>query len=291
MWVDLCSPTEAELAAVSEELGLHRVAVEDAVHEHQLPKLDRYGTHAFLIASAVRMDPATGGLDTCEVAAFVTDRALVTVRTDENVDIDAVVDRWDGTAELAHSGVGFLVHGLLDYVADSHLDAVQALDEQIEALEEGVFAARVDHADVQRRSRQLRTSLVTLRRVVLAMREVASALMHRDLHLVDDALLPYYQHVDDHLLRASEWIDSLRELLTTIWATRLNLQGNRLNRIMKRVFSWAAIIAVPPAVTGFYGQHIPYPGFDPSWGFWVSTAAILVFSAALYVMFSRRGWL
>ncbi|HJQ47509.1 MAG TPA: magnesium transporter CorA family protein [Amycolatopsis sp.] len=291
VWLDMCAPTEDDLAAIAEELSLHRLAVEDAVHEHQRPKLDRYDTHAFLTAYAVRLDATTGMLDKCEVAAFITDRALVTVRKDENFDIGEVVDRWDSAGDLAKNGVGFLVHGLLDYVVDSHFEAVQTLDEEIEVLEDLVFADRVDHRDLQRRSLRLRKSLVLLRRVVLPMREVANSLMRRDIHLATDAMVPYYQDVYDHVLRATEWTESLRDLVTTIRETQLTLQGNRLNTIMKKVTSWAAIIAVPTAITGFYGQNVPYPGFDQSWGFWVSTAAMIVISAALYVLFRRRDWL
>ncbi|WP_020423450.1 magnesium/cobalt transporter CorA [Amycolatopsis sp. ATCC 39116] len=291
VWLDFVKPTEADLATISEELGLHRLAVEDAVHEHQRPKLDRYETHAFLTAYAVRLDTATGVLTDSELAAFLTDRALVTVRKDEHFDIEAVVQRWDASADLAKGGTGFLVHGLLDYIVDTHFDAVQAMDDQIESLEDGVFAEHVDHTDMQRRSLRLRKSLVSLRRVVLPMREVVNSLMRRDHHLVDETLMPYFQDVYDHVLRASEWTESLRDLVTTIRETQLSLQGNRLNLIMKKVTSWAAIIAVPTAITGFYGQNVPYPGFERPWGFWLSTAVILALSGALYAMFKRRDWL
>jgi magnesium transporter len=291
VWLDMCAPTEDDLQVISEELGLHRLAVEDAVHEHQRPKLDRYRTHSFLTAYAVRLDESTAVLTDDELAAFITDRALVTVRKSEDFDIDAVVERWDSAAELAKGGVGFLVHGLLDYIVDGYFEAVQSLDDQIEALEDLVFADRVDHKNMQRRSLHLRKSLVKLRRDVLPMREVVNSLMRRDLCLADDALLPYYQDVYDHVLRVSEWTESLRDLVTTIRETQLTIQGNRLNTIMKKVTSWAAIIAVPTAVTGFYGQNVPYPGFQQAWGFWVSTAAILVIAGALYVVFKRRDWL
>lgn len=291
VWLDMCAPSKDDLAMISEELGLHELAVEDAVHEHQRPKLDRYDSHCFLTAYAVRLDTDSGLLNSSELAAFITPRALVTVRKDDHFNIGAVLDRWDSAAELAGSGVGFLVHGLLDYVVDGHFEVVQAMDEQIEALEDLVFAERVDHADVQRRSLHLRKSLVTLRRVVLPMREVVNALMRRDHHVCDDVLMPYYQDVYDHVLRASEWTESLRDLVTTIRETQLNLQSNRLNTIMKQVTSWAAIIAVPTAVTGFYGQNVPYPGFEQPWGFWLSTVVILVISGALYRSFKRRDWL
>jgi magnesium transporter len=291
IWLDFCAPTESDLVAISEELGLHELAVEDAVHEHQRPKLDRYDSHSFLTAYAVHLDDTTGALATSELAAFITDRALVTVRKADDFDMDAVLHRWDSSAELAKSGVGFLVHGLLDYIVDGHFHAAQSLDEQIEALEDLVFDDQPDHHDVQRRSLRLRKSLVQLRRVVLPMREVVNSLMRRDLHLVDEAITPYFQDIYDHVLRASEWTESLRDLITTIRETQLNIQGYRLNTIMKKVTSWAAIIAVPTAVTGFYGQNVPYPGFQTEAGFWASTIGIIVLSAALYVLFKRRDWL
>jgi magnesium transporter len=291
IWLDFCEPTESDLVAISEELGLHELAVEDAVHEHQRPKLDRYDSHSFLTAYAVQLDDATGALAVSELAAFITDRALVTVRKADTFDMDAVVHQWDSSAELAKSGVGFLVHGLLDHIVDGHFHAAQNLDEQIEALEDLVFDDQSNHQDVQRRSLRLRKSLVRLRRVVLPMREVVNSLMRRDLHLVDEAMAPYFQDIYDHVLRASEWTESLRDLITTIRETQLNIQGYRLNTIMKKVTSWAAIIAVPTAVTGFYGQNVPYPGFQTQWGFWSSTIAIIVLSGALYALFKRRDWL
>jgi magnesium transporter len=290
VWLDMCAPSTAELATISEELSLHALAVEDAVHEHQRPKLDRYETHAFLTAYGVRFDVDAGTVATSELAAFVTDRALVTVRKDEHFDIDAVLARWDSAAAPAKGGVGFLVHGLLDYVVDGHFDAVQALDDEIEGLEDSVFAEDVAHDEVQLRSLRLRKSLVTLRRVVLPMREVVNSLMRRN-HLVDDELLPYYQDVYDHVLRASEWTESLRDLVVTIRETQLNLQSNRLNMIMKKVTGWAAIIAVPTAITGFYGQNVPYPGTGQPWGFWMSTAVIVVVGGGLFALFRRRDWL
>ncbi|MFZ3492547.1 CorA family divalent cation transporter [Streptomyces sp. 5.8] len=96
--------------------------------------------------------------------------------------------------------------------------------------------------------------------MVLPMREVVNTLLRRDLHTVSPAMLPYYQDVYDHVLRATEWTESLRDLVNSVMDTNLNVQGNRLNLIMKKVTSWASIIAVPTAITGFYGQKRPLPG-------------------------------
>jgi magnesium transporter len=291
VWLDFCAPTAADLASIAEELGLHELAVEGAVHRNQRAKVDCFDTHSLLTAYSVHLDDRSGNLSSCELSAFITDRALVTVRKNEQFDIDAVLQRWDSSNGLAKSGVGFLLHGLLDYIVDGHFDAAQIMDDQIEQLEDLVFDERPQHARLQRRSLQLRKSLVHLRRVVLPMREVVNTLMRRDVTLVDDTMTPYYQDVYDHVLRASEWTESLRDLITTIRETQLNLQSFQLNTIMKKVTGWAAIIAVPTAITGFYGQNVPYPGFQSAWGFWLSTFAIFVISGALYLAFRKRDWL
>jgi magnesium transporter len=102
---------------------------------------------------------------------------------------------------------------------------------------------------------------------------------------------PYFQDVYDHVLRATDWTESLRDLVTTILETNLTIQGNRLNVITKKVTSWAAIIAVPTAITRFFGQNVPYPGFATTAGFIRSSALILVLSGGLYIMFRRKNWL
>jgi magnesium transporter len=291
VWLDYCDPTEAELVTIAEEFQLHPLAVENAISAHQRPKLDRYDTHLFLSSYAVKLDTESGVLRTHEIGAFVTTNALITVRKDEGVPIDSVLARWDASKELAKHGVSFLLWGLLDDIVDGHFEAVQSLDGEIEALEDLLFDDAPRNTEVQRRSFELRKSLVLLRRVVLPMREVVNSLMRRDLQVLDQGMAPYYQDVYDHVLRATEWTESLRDLVSTILETNLTIQGNRMNLVMKKVTSWAAIIAVPTAITGFYGQNVPYPGFATRWGFWFSAALIIVLSGGLYLGFRRRDWL
>ena len=291
VWLDLRDPDREDLDVLSEEFGLHPLAVEDAVHERQRPKLDRYRSHLFLTAYGAKLDSGTGELATSELAAFVTPRALITVRKDDGLDIGAVVDRWDASSDLAKFGVAFLLHGLLDYIVDGHFDTVQSMDDCVEALEDDLFADNSQSLDVQRRSFELRKSLVLLRRIVIPMREVVNSLMRRDLHVVSDDMMPYYQDVYDHVLRAADWTDSLRDLVTTILETNLTIQGNRMNVITKKVTSWAAIIAVPTFVTGFYGMNVPYPGFSHTAGLVSSVAIMLVVGVALYFVFKSKDWL
>ncbi len=289
LWFDLCAPDAKDLNVIREELGLHALAVEDALDTGERPKLDRYPEHIFIVAYAV--DLQGHELHAHEVGIFVTRNAVVTVRGDEDFDIEQVKQRWDGQPDLAVNGVGFLLHGILDYCVDSQFDTVQQLDEKTDSLEDRLFDEVTSDASMQRRTFELRKAIVKMRRLVLPMREVVNSLLRRDLKIVTEPMAPYYQDVYDHVLRVGEETDAIRDLLANILETRLTVRGNRLNVIMKQVTSWAAIIAVPTAVTGFYGQNIPYPGFGATWGFWTSVGVMLTISIGLFLIFKRKDWI
>jgi magnesium transporter len=291
IWLDLRDPDRDDLAVLSEEFGLHPLAVEDALHHSQRPKLDRYPSHLFLTAYAARLDAATGELATSELAAFITSQALITVRKDDGLDIGAAVQRWDQNPDLTRFGVGYLLYGLLDYIVDTQFESAQSLDDFAEELEDQLFDNVPHGMDVQRRSFQLRKSLVLLRRVVIPMRDVVDDLTQPGLHVVGKELEPYYQDLYDHVLRTGEWTDSLRDLVNSILETNLVIQSNRLNVITKKVTGWAAIIAVPTLITGYFGMNVPYPGFSEKVGFAASLAAIVLAALVLYIVFKRKDWL
>ncbi|SDH63897.1 magnesium transporter [Sinosporangium album] len=291
VWFDLCSPTPADLGVISEELGLHHLAVEDVLYDHQRPKLDTYDSHLFATVYNVEFDKESGGLRSTEINVFITKNALVTVRENDHFDIDELVRRWDSSRDLAKHGVVFLLHGLLDYVVDGHFDVVQALDEQIEGLEDQLFDGLPGNRALQRRMFELRKTMVQFRRYALPMREVVGSLLRRDVEVVDPGMTPYYQDVYDHVLRVTEWTDSLRDLVGNIRETHLTLQGYKLNEIMKKITAWAAIIAVPTMITGFYGQNVPYPGFGQPIGFWISAATMATASFVLFAVFKRKDWI
>ena len=291
VWVDVCAPDQARLSALADELSLDPHAVEDAVEHRERPKASRYTTHMFLSAYEISFDRDDGVLHVCQVAAFVLKRALVTVRQSDEFDMDQVVAVWDENADLIKFGPKALVHGLLDVLVDGHFAAIEALDEEIEKVEDILFEeTRASIRQVQLRSFALRKALVEARRVILPMRDVVTTLMRRadDLH---PELEPYYDDLYDHVLRAAEWTESLRDMVTSIFETNLSLADSRLNTVMKKLTSWAAIIAVPTAVTGFYGQNVPYPGFAKHWGFWVSTIVIITLAGGLYMIFRRKDWI
>jgi magnesium transporter len=294
VWLDLCTPDSKGLHVISEELGLDRLAVEDAVSAHERTKIDRYRSYVFLNLYAPQV--VDGALVLHELSAFVTEHALVTVRQDRDFDVDELIRRWDDSPDITLGDPGgvtpaVLLYGLLDLVVDMQLDASQALDDEADALEELIFDDSFPVREIQQRSFRLRKNLVALRRVSLPMREVVNTILRRDLRFVAPTLMPYYQDVYDHTLRVAEWTDSLRDLIANLLDTRIALQGNRLNEVMKKVTSWAAIIAVPTAVTGFYGQNVPYPGSGTHWGFLVSTVIMVILSVTLYAVFKLRDWL
>jgi magnesium transporter len=227
-----------------------------------------------------------------ELAIFAAPKYLVTVRKTKGMSMDEVVARWDDSLELAKHGVGFLLWGLLDVVVDRHFDLLQSLDDELEDLEDVLFDNKDTGSEIQRRTYGLRKTLARGRRVVAPTREIVNALMRRETGLVDDVMMPYYQDVYDHVLRASDWADSLRDLVSSILETHLTIQGNRMNEIMKAVTSWAAIAAVPAIITGYYGMNVRiFPAANSLAGGISALLLMAAIVAILYVAFRRRDWL
>ncbi|MEJ7584323.1 MAG: magnesium transporter CorA family protein [Acidimicrobiales bacterium] len=195
---------------------------------------------------------------------------LVTVRKDEGFSMAPVLRRWDRSTDLIHNGTSFFLYGLLDVVVDGFFDAVQTFDDFYDEISEGIFSEHPLDPDQQRHWFQMRQALVRFHRLVVPMREAISGLMRREHSAVAEALYPYYQDVYDHILRVSESTDALRDLVATIVETNLSLRDYRQNQVMKKVTSWAAIIAVPTLITGYYGMNVPYPGFGKTSGVAVS---------------------
>ena len=295
VWADVYDPDHDTLTALADELGLNTWAVEDAVAAAERTKATVYKTHTFFTVYAVKMtepnENEESSLSLHRVSGFVLPRGLITVRLSPWFDIEQVSQRFDELGGQEY-GVGALVHGLLDVVVDGHFEAVGIMDDGIELIEDALFEESVPASGLQRKTFRIRKNLVELRRVVLPMREVVNAIQHRRLDAkTSPELDPLYADLYDHVLRASEWTESLRDMVTTIFETNLSLQDARLNTVMKKLTGWAAIIAVPTAITGFYGQNVPYPGFSSTAGFIASSALIVVLMGLLYVVFRRRDWL
>lgn len=294
-WVDLLNPSRQDIVALADRLDLAPTAVDDIYGPHERPKVVRHGANLYFTVYAARLGPA-GASASAErlvidrISGLVLPHLLVTIRLDNEFDMAPVIQRWLENNDLLRSGVGALLHGLLDEVVDGHFATIQQLDDEIEDLEDELFADGPPGQSFVQRVYRFRKDLVKLRRVVLPMREVVNALVrHRERDGSD--LDHWFDDLYDHVLRASEWTESLRDLVTTIFEANLSLQDSRLNVIMKKLAGWGAIIAIPTAITGWFGQNVPYPGFDKPSGLWMSMWLILIMSGGLFVMFRRRDWL
>lgn len=300
VWLDV-SPEQ--LPDIARRLGFHHHAVDDATKPAdvgseiaQRTKLDRFPGHVFLYLFRSALT-AEGELELRELPVLVRRDAIVTVDRAGALDLPDLVDRWDAHPELVRHGVAALLYGVLDLVVDSHLESVDALADLVDRMEDELFAADTGQEDptgMARRSFTTRKALVRLRRVTAPMRELASGVMRveeDDQTPVSAVLMPYFQDVYDHVLRVNDSIEGLRDLITTIYETRLTKADHALNTVMRKLAGWAAIIAVPTAVTGFYGQNLPYPGFARPWGFWISTTLWVGLSTALFVFLRRRRWI
>jgi magnesium transporter len=301
VWVDLCAPDRDRLGELADELSLDPHAVEDSVAWAERPKATRHSSHTFVTVYAARLEvdgPAERSLlesrlDTSRVSAFVLPGGVVTVRRDDRFDMDEVMRRWEDQADLLQHGSGALLYGLLDAIVDGHFETIQQMDDAIEDLEDRLFDESGSVRELQQITYRLRKELVQLRRVVLPMREVVNTVMrhHADSDDHSPELDGWYADLYDHVLRASEWTESLRDMVTTVFETNIALQDARLNVVMKKLTGWAAIIAVPTAVTGWFGMNVAYPGIGKTSGFLASTLVIATLGGTLYVLFKRRNWL
>jgi magnesium transporter len=292
VWVDIVHPSPDDLTSLTAELGLHELAVEDALEAHQRSKIDRYPGHLFLACHAVRFDRQNARLDKVEVDAFIGPRWLVTVRSSGDYPLDRVLRRWDDNPEMVAKGAGVLVHGLLDDVVDGYFTTAEQFDDYYEEIADAVFSDHPLRPDQQREWFEMRRSLSTFHRLVLPLREALSGLVRHEHELVvDPDVLPYWQDLYDHVLVVSETTDSLRDLVSSLVEANLSLRDFRQNQVMKTVSSWAAIVAAPTLITGFYGMNVPFPGSGETAGVVAASAIIAVVTISLYVLFRRQEWL
>jgi magnesium transporter len=289
VWVDVEDPTEADVRMLDQEFGFHELALEDSLHPHQRPKIEQYGSYFFLVVYAATL--VEQELQPHEMAMFVGRNYLVTVRKPPAFDLTDVLKRWDAHSEQANEGGGYLLYILLDEIVDGYFDVLDGYEDGGEEIEERVFAGVVE-ADTQAHIFRLRKELVQFRRIIAPLREVLDVMQRRTLEVVTPGLEPYYRDVYDHVLRATDFLDSLRDILASALEANLAVVSNRLNEVMKQLTSWAAIILIPTLVAGIYGMnfvHMP----ELRWRFGYAYALALMFGTAflLYRMFKRRDWL
>ena len=282
------------LDRMAAELHFSSHAVEDALAAGAAQgRLARQ--HIFVQAYSVRLVDATGfgsRLQATRVSAFMVANALVTIRSDDGFDVAELLQRWDDDPELVTLGVGGLLHTVLDVIVDRHDEVTGQLDDALERLEDLLFAERPQTRQVSRQAYRLRRELVETRRLVLPLRDVVNVVIRHGHEMGwSERLRYYYDDLYDHVQREAEWTESLRDLVGSIFETNLTLNDMRLNVVMKKLSGWAAIIAVPTLITGWFGMNVPYLGFERPLGLWLAVGLTVVAVAVLYTTFKRYDWI
>ncbi|CAM3886281.1 magnesium and cobalt transport protein CorA [Roseateles saccharophilus] len=291
VWIALRDPTDDELGLLQRELDLPPLAVEDARKGHQRPKVEEYGDMLFAAMHLLEVG-ADGNLEVGEVHVFVGPRFVVSVRHNSQQGFLGVRGRAEREPHLLGQGPGFVFYALMDAVVDRYFPLIDAVEAELEQVEESMFQPGQDRQAVVQKLFGLKQRLATLRHAVTPLLEVTSKLHGGRVPAVCMALQDYFRDVYDHLLRIQGSIDAARE--TIIAATQVNLTLVTIDEslVTKRLAAWAAIFAASTALAGVWGMNFEkMPELKWAFGYPMALGAILLVSGALYWRFKRLGWL
>ena len=290
-WIGLHSPSAELLRQVQREFGLHDLAVEDAHHAHQRPKLEAYGDTLFIVLRTARVNPERPRVDFGETHFFVGRNFIVSVRHGPSLSYAGVRARCETTPQLLRKGPGFALYALMDAIVDQYFPVVDALGEELEAVEEQIFGEKSTR-ETTAQIYQLKRQLLEVKRAVSPLIDICNRLMRFELDLIPEDTRPYFRDVYDHVIRINEMVDNARELLTTALEANFSLISIAQNEVSKRFAGWAAIIAVPTMVAGIYGMNFKsMPELEWQYGYPVVLGVTFGLAVLLYLLFRRSGWL
>jgi magnesium transporter len=289
VWIGLHEPSAEILRKVQERFGLHDLAVEDALKAHQRPKLEVYGESLFIVLHTAQL--VEHKVQFGETHIFAGKGYVISVRHGPSSSYAEVRARCEKTPRMLRQGEDFVIYAIMDFIVDNYLPVVDALEEEIETLEEDIFNDKFERSTVER-IYELKRQLLALRRVCAPVAEISNRLMRFDLPLIDKRVYPYFRDVHDHAVLVNDSVDYLRELLNSALDVDLLLASVGQSEVTKKLASWAAILAVPTAVAGIYGMNFEHmPELKWTFGYPVVVAGILVACGFLYWQFKRSGWL
>ncbi|HVL05776.1 MAG TPA: magnesium/cobalt transporter CorA [Acidimicrobiales bacterium] len=290
VWIGLLEPTEDEFEVVIKEFDLHPLAVEDAVHAHQRPKLDTYGQMMFIVLKPARYVDSEEIVTLSEIMLFLGDNFLITVRHGESPILGEVRHMMEANPSRMKWGPLRVLHAIVDRVVDDYALVVRSLNTDIDEIERQVFSdERKNHAQ---RIYRLKVEAVEFRQAVVGLEDPLEGLANGKVTDADNVLLEYFRDVHDHLLRVAQRVEAIDNLLSSALTANLAQLGVRQNEDMRRISAWVAIVAVPTMIAGIYGmnfEHMPEVGWLLGYPFAVSL--MVVICVGLYVLFRRRGWL
>jgi len=289
VWVALADPEPAELDAMQSEFGLHELAVEDAHHGHQRPKIDEYGDSLFCVLQTVGI--AGGELNLGEVAIFVGPNYVLSVRNHTGQGFENVRARCEREPHLLRHGAGFVLYALMDTIVDRYFPVLDALEDELERIEERIFAGSSPRGNIESLYASKR-KLTVLKHAVEPLIESTGKLHGGRVPKVCADTQDYFRDVYDHLVRINQSIDALRDTVTTAISVNLSLITLQENETTKQLAAYAALVAIPTMIAGIYGmnfEHMP----ELKWLFGYPLALGSMFGIDLYLFyrFRKSGWL
>jgi len=289
VWVAVRDPDPEELELLQQEFGLHELAVEDAHHGHQRPKVEEYGKSLFVVLPIIEIDGAK--LRTGEVAIFAGDNYVLSVRRHAEHGFANVRRRAEQEPELLRHGSAYVLYALMDTVVDRYFPVVDALSDEMEAIERDIFAEQTTRASIE--------ALYALKQKLMVVKHAAGPLLEAvdKLHggrvpQLCAGLQDYFRDVHDHLVRLNQSIDSLRDMVTTVTSVNLALITLQENEVTKRLAAYAALVAVPTMVAGVYGMNFEHmPELDWRFGYPLALGVMAVVDGYLFYRFRKAKWL
>ena len=292
VWVALKDPTPAELDEMAQEFDLHPLAVEDARHGHQRPKIEEYGDSLFAVLHAIEL--RGDDIHCGEVDIFVGRNYILSVRHHTEPGFAAVRARAESEPELLKNGAGFVLYALMDNIVDRYFPVVDALEMELEKIEERIFegdAGASAQANIKALY-QLKHKGMVVRHAVEPLIEATHKLYGGRVPHVCVGTQEYFRDVYDHLLRVSQQLDGLRDMVITALQVNLSMITLSENVVMKRLAAYGALVAVPTMIAGIYGMNFKHmPELDWWLGYTVSLAIMLLIDGYLWVKFRKTGWL
>ena len=289
VWVALKDPEPQELASLQQDFGLHELAVEDAQKGHQRPKIDEYGASLFVVLHLI--EPVGQDLQTGEVAIFVGPQYVISVRRDAQLGFTEVRRRCEQEPELLQHGPAYVLYALMDTVVDRYFPVLDGLTEEIEGIEERIFAGETTRAQIEALY-SLKRKVMTLDHATVPLLEVAGKLHGGRVPPMCSGLHDYFRDVYDHLLRLKQSIDNLRDMVATAISVNLSLITIQENEVTKRLAAYAALVAFPTMVAGVYGMNFAHmPGLQSVYGYPAVLAAMVVVDSYLVYRFKKAKWM
>ena len=285
---DVADLTKQDIETIASEFGLHELAVEDAVHARQRPKIETYEGHRFVVFH--QLDEVEGQLEAAQIACFVGERFVVTIHSAADRTIDAAKRRW-AAASAGTEHPSSLLHTLFDVVVDDYQSIADDVEQTIEDLEE--IALETPSAELQLQLYRVKQKVSRMRRYVLPLARVLewTSDSSRSASVIEEHI-PLFRDVHDHLLRIADQVRNIDDLSQAVIDLTNSEQANLLNQVTKRLTGYAAIFAVLTLIAGVYGMNFELvPADETLFGFWFSIGLMVATGAGLYVYFKKRGWL